>query len=370
MTQLWSVRIYKEGDQPGILELMKSSSAKRTSEHWLWEYENNPFGYHIGVAEHNGQIVGHMALVPTYMKVGRKTIMGSQAVDLLVHPKFRRQGMFLALGTMLMNEARKKQIDITYGFPNAPAHSGHLKYGWFDICEVPQLIKAMNIDKVVDILGKGRTIRLLNKYRISRNFMKIILHIILSTVNFFSRIWYGIPNNRDLANVKISIIESFDDRIDDFWKKVSSDYNIAVARNKEYLNWRYFRKPNAEYTVILAEKDEEILGYIVLRTISKENLKLGYIVDILASLDGKVIIQSLILRSIERFRKENVDSIFCWMLNNNLSASTYYKVLRCNGFLLTSSNPLIARVNSQELSKKFVGDSTKWYITIGDSDHV
>jgi GNAT superfamily N-acetyltransferase len=370
MTQSWSVRIYKEGDQLGILELMKSNGIERTNEHWFWEYKNNPFGHHIGVAEHNGQIVGHMALIPTYMKVGDKTIMGSQAVDLLVHPKFRRQGMFLALGTMLTNEARKKQIDITYGFPNAPAHSGHLKYGWVDVCRVPLLIKPINIGKVASILDKYKTVRFLNKHKISRNVIKLILHIILPTINFFSRILNRIGDNRDLKNVRISTIESFDDRIDDFWKKVSSDYNIIVARNKKYLNWRYFRKPNVKYTVLLAEKNSEILGYIVLRSISQENLRLGYIVDILASLDEKVVIQSLILKSIEHFRKENVDSIFCSMLNNNLAAGTYYNILRYNGFIPVSSNPLIARVNSPELSKKSVGDSTKWYITIGDSDDI
>ena len=370
MAQLWSVRLYKEGDELGILELMRLSGIKRTSERWFWEYKNNPFGHHIGVAEHNGQIVGHMALIPTYMKIGDKTVMGSQAVDLVVHPKFRRQGMFLALGKMLTEEAGKKDMGITYGFPNAPAHSGHLKYGWFDVCKVRLLIKPINMNKVVNLLDQHRMLGFLNKYKISRNVIKSILQIILPIISFFSRILNRIQDNNYLRNFEIRTTESFDDRIDDFWKKALKNYTIIVARNKKYLNWRYFEKPNEKYTVLLAEENEEILGYIVLKSRSQKNLRLGYVVDVLALSDKKVVVQSLVLKAIEHFRKQNVDAIFCWVLNNNWSAHMYYKVLKYNGFIALTSFPLIARVNSPRFSKESFEDSTKWYITIGDSDQI
>jgi GNAT superfamily N-acetyltransferase len=366
MTQLWTVRIYKEGDERGILELMKLSGIERTDEHWFWEYKNNPFGHLIGVAEHNGQIVGHMALIPIYMKIGEEAIIGSQAVDLVVHPKFRRQGMFLAIGKMLTKEAGKEGIDITYGFPNEPAHSGHLKYGWFDVCKVPLLVKPINMNKMVNFLDRYKMIRFLNRYKISRNIIKLILTIILATISFFSRIFNRIEDNDNLRNVEIRTIESFDDRIDDFWKKVSRNYTMIVIRDKKYLNWRYFEKPNVKYTVLLAEKNERILGYIVLRSRNEKKLRLGYIVDLFASSDKKVIIQALVLKAIKHFREQNVDIIICMMLKN----SPFYRILRYNGFISVRSNKFIARVNSSERSETSFKDQTKWYITMGDSDHI
>jgi len=372
MTQLWSVRVHKEGDELGILQLMKLSGIERTREDWFWEFKSNPFGHLIGVAEHEGQILGHMALIPTYMKIGKKAIVGSQAVDLVVLPEFRRQGMFLAIGKMLTKEAGKKGIDIVYAFPgmHAPSHSGFLKYGWFDVCKVPLLIKPINMNKMVNFLDKYKRLGFLNKSKISRNVVKSILQIILTIISFFSGIFNRIEGNDNLRNVEIHSIKSFDDRIDDFWKKVSRYYPIIVIRNKKYLNWRYFEKPNVDYTVLLAEKNEKILGYIVLRSRKEKNLKLGYIVDVLASSNNEYVIQCLILKAIEHFREENVDSIICWMLKSNLSACLYYKILKHNGFIQLSSIPLIARVNSSRFSKKSVGDFTKWYITIGDSDHI
>jgi GNAT superfamily N-acetyltransferase len=371
MTSLWFVRKYKEGDQCGILDLMKLTGIERAGEQWVWEYKNNPFGHLIAVAEHDGQIVGHMALIPTYMKIGNKVTMGSQAVDLVVHPKFRRQGMFLAIGKFLTKEAGKEGIELTYGFPNERAHSGHLKYGWFDVCKVPVLVKPINLNSTVHFLDKYRTVRFLYRYKIPRNVMKTILQIILTGISFFSRLFNRIEENDALENVEISTIQSFDNRIDDFWKEVSNNFIIAVERDKKYLNWRYFEKPNVRYTVLLAEKRKKILGFIVLLSKNEKNLRLGYIVDILALLDKKNIIQSLISRAIGHFKEEGVDLIVCWMLKKK-SAHVYYRVLRYNGFmhLFGRSRPLIARVNSSQSSKTFLCDSSKWYITMGDSDSI
>ena len=76
--------------------------------------------------------------------------------------------MFLAIGKLLTKEAEKEGIDVTYGFPNKPAHSGHPKYGWFDVCKVPLLIKPINMNKIVNFLDERKRISFLNRYKISR----------------------------------------------------------------------------------------------------------------------------------------------------------------------------------------------------------
>jgi GNAT superfamily N-acetyltransferase len=368
MTPLWSIRKYKEGDETGILELMNlGRKDKRTNEHWLWEYKNNPFGHFIWVAEHNGQIVGHMALIPTNMKIGDKNIPSSQAVDLIVHPKYRRQGMFLAIGKTSTEEAGREGVDITYGFPNEPARSGHLKYGWFDVCKMFLLIRICNMQNMVSFFEKYKIVKFLNRQKMSRNAVKLVLQIISAVSSFLPRIFNRIEKDPNLAkDIEIHAITSFDNNIDSFWERVSKDYNIIVVRDKKYLNWRYFKKPDAKYTVLLAEENEKILGYIVLGSVNENNLSLGYIVDILTSPDNERVIQVLISRAIEHFRKEVVDAIACWTLRNN----AIYKILRYNGFVPFTSCPFIARVNSTRLPEEFVRDHKNWYITIGDSDHI
>ena len=277
--------------------------------------------------------------------------------------------MFLAIGKFLMKEAGKKGIEISYGFPNKRARSGHLKYGWFDVCKVPILIKPLNPNRV-HALDKYRTVGFLLRYKILRNVVKKILQMILTSISFFSRLSNRIEENNGLKNVEITAIQSFDNSIDYFWKEVSKEYAIIVKKDKKYLNWRYFKKPNARYTVLVAEKRKKIRGYTVLLSKNEKNLRLGSIVDILASPDNNII-QSLILKAINHFKEENVDIIICWMLKN-MSAHPYYRVLRYNGFihLFGRSKPLIARVNSSQVCKAFLCDPSKWYITMGDSDNI
>lgn len=369
------MRTYKKGDELNILELMSLSGFEReyqrTIEHWFWKYAGSPFGHLTAVAEYDGQLVGSMGLSLIKTKIGDRVTLSSQAVDLVVHPEFRRQGIFLSIERFLLREAEKKGIATQYIFPNEQARSGLLKCGWFDVCKVPRLVKPINMNRITDIFEGYRMIRVLSEHKISRSATKFVLQNIFKMVFLLSRLFNRI-GKFGLEDFEVHYIDSFDNRIDDFWEKISKDYPIAVVRDKRYLNWRYFECPNVKYTVLLAEKNGEILGYIVLRCRKEGSLIVGHIVDILASLDKKGVIQRMIFKAIEHFREKNVDLIVCWMLKSSSSGHFYYKTLRNNGFIpiLGESMLFMARVNSPQVSRSFVGDATKWCITKGDSDQI
>lgn len=368
MSQSWLIRAYKEGDERSICKLLK-----RTEKEWCWEYKNNPFGQFIGVAESNGRVIGHMALVPVQLKIKDEILLGAQAVDLVVHPDFRRQGIFFSIGRFLAQETTKRGIDFWYGFPNKLAHSGHLKYGWFDVCNVPLLIKPVNAKKAIQVfLDNYKKVKFLTRYRIARDTITFILRIILASVTFFPRFFIRIENKCTYKHFEIEKIKLFDVRIDDLWEKVSNKYHILVVRNRRYLNWRYLEKPNANYEIFIALKNNEVLGYMILKSKNENELKIGYIVDIFALPSDNIVIQSLISKAIEYFKDEKVDLIGCWMLKNGKCTRLYYKILRHFGFsqLFGRTHPLIARVNSRQSILNIVRDSKNWFVTMGDSDQI
>ncbi len=371
MTQEWSVRLYREGDEQGILELMNVAGIKRNIEEWSWEYRENPLGHLIGLAEHGGRIIGHMALVPVYMKIGLKSIKGCQAVDLVVHPRYRGQGIFLSIGKFLLNEAGKQGISVAYGFPNKPAHSGHLKYGWFDVCDVPFLVKLVRYSDIADLLADYRITRFLSKFGISRRVMNSVLGAGFAATSFVNKVFNRVEIGKT-DSVEIRRAESFDNRIDDFWNEVSRDYVNLVLRDKEYMNWRYFRKPNNKYTTLIAEEHGKLLGYVVLCSEVTRNLKFGCVVDILAFSQRRSIIRLLISEAVEQLKREDADLIVCWMSNISHSGQAPYRILKANGFFQVPgrSNPFIVRVNSPSLPPEFVCNPTDWYLTMGDSDHI
>jgi GNAT superfamily N-acetyltransferase len=350
---------------------MNSAGIQRDSGDWSWEYNKNPFGQLIGIAESGGQVIGHMALVPLCVKIGSENIKGCQAVDLVVHPKFRGQGIFLAIGKFLMNEAGKQGISIAYGFPNKLAHSGHLKYGWFDVCEVPLLVKPIAHNKIADFVGENRIVGFLSRHSMLKRMINSLLRAVVTTISCFAKIFYRVEID-NASSFEIRLAECFDNRIDDFWRDVSKDYVNIVVRDSAYLNWRYFQKPKGKYSILIAERHGKILGYVVLRLEIVKNLRIGCVVDILASLEHKAIVQLLTSKALEQLRRDNVDLVVCWMSNSSWSGDVYYRALRANGFIRVPgrSTPFIIRVNSLNLSPEHVRDPATWYITLGDSDHV
>ena len=349
------MRTYRESDDAGIVNLINlvwpnySFDIKR----WHW-FKNNPLGHFASVGEHNGQIVGYMGLIPVDIKMGDNLIRGAQAVDLVVHPTFRRQGMFLEIGKALVKEAAENDISFFYGFPNEPAYYGHLKYGWFYVCDIPLLGRPNTYSARALIRGNlGR----LREIRFSKKFVRSSVD--LATNMFLNRkAAHKTPLVEDL---KITSLLSFDERFDGFWNRVSNRYGIIVVRNTRYLRWRYFEKPETDYKVLAAEKDGRIEGYVILSITKSEYRKDGFIVDALAN--SKHVAQHLVRAALGYFSEEEVESIRCRMKENSL----WYGILKQNALLPLQSIKLIARINSGKLSKTYESVAENWYTTMGDT---
>ena len=361
MERAWSVRTYEKGDEDGIFELTKAvyPEKKYNREKWMrwwrWMYIENPAGdSRIWIADHDGKIVGQYPLVLVNMKIGEEIIKGSQNIDLMTHPDYQRQGMFFTLEKKALSEAGKEGINITYGFPNEPAYPGHLKSGWFDICPLQVMIKPLNWKNTLK-LKINNTLLL----KIGAIGGRVVEHAIYQTKKA--------PIVRDLTITQIS---SFDDRINKFWiKKVSNQHQIAVIRDKEYLNWRYVDTPDINYTIYLAEERGAICGYIVLRCVKKEDLLFGYIFDITAPMDRMEIVHCLLSRAIEYFEDEKVDLVFCKMIANE----RYCKIFRKNGFISSrfiKGVGFCAYTSDLKISKTYLKDSKNWFIQLGDSDFI
>lgn len=361
MKQLWRLRFYREGDEKSIVKLINLvlPEARYTIERWLWEYRDNPHGFLTIVAEYNGRIVGHMALFLVNLKVGNRIIKGSQACDLAVHPDFRRQGMFLSLGKALMKRAEEEKVLVTYGFPNRPAYFGHLKYGWFDAARVPVLINFFDTHNFVrEKYEKYQKLRMLDPFL--KKFSRFVDYISRKTRE------RGPPLIR---NVRIREVSSVDERMDNFWSRVSKDYGIIVVRDPKYLKWRFFERPDFRYKVLVAESDNKIEGYIILSAEKSRYGNVGYIDDALAN--NVDVARNLIQSALDFFSRKRVALVRSWMLEDFM----WYGLLRERGFILSHvcfpgrKKRFIVRINSKNFLSYYRNVDKGWYITYGDSDY-
>ena len=93
---------------------------------WEWAYLKNPAGEPIiAVALEDGDIIAHYAMIPMPFMRDNSTLQGYLSMTTMVHPNFRKYGLFVELANMAYSQASKNSF--VYGFPNANSLPGFKK---------------------------------------------------------------------------------------------------------------------------------------------------------------------------------------------------------------------------------------------------
>jgi len=359
MEQKWSMRAYKEGDEEAIFELWEvvRPLMQRSGEQWMrwwnWMYRDNSAGSPIiWFAQSNDKLVGQYAIIPVKMKIGNETVAASQSVDTMTHPDYRRQGVFEVLANKTYEQAAEEGIHVVYGFPNKYSYPGFVKkLGWFDVGTTQTLFKPLN-------WGNALKIQISNKF---------LLKLLSIGGGLGQKVFYRARKAPIIEGLTITQVSAFDERINEFWTRVSSQYQIIVVRNKDYLNWRYVAVPGVDYLIFIAEKAGEIYGYLVWRCIPTEHTKVGTIFDVLAQ--SEEVAQCLISKAMERCEQEKIDLIY----SAGIANKAYLKAFKRMGFIsvpFVKGGQFIAYSSASTISKEFLKDPQNWFIQIGDSDAI
>ena len=105
---------------------------------WDWAYQKNPTGNPIiVVALDNNDLVGHYAMIPMPFILGKAQNIGYLSMTTMVHPNYRKYGLFLELATHAYSRALPGTF--VYGFPNSNSAPGFKKRLNWDIFEEYQI---------------------------------------------------------------------------------------------------------------------------------------------------------------------------------------------------------------------------------------
>ena len=164
--------------------------------------------------------------------------------------------------------------------------------------------------------------------------------------------------NTPSSLIKLKKINYFDKKINFFFKRVSHQYDFIICRNRDYLNWRYFRHPFYKYKVIIALKNERILGYIVFR--KEKETKTGYILDILGDLNYPRHIYFLVFKALRYFKEKEVRNVYCLLTHKK-----YISIFRKIGFYPYEKTDCLIRFIDTQLQNVFIRRKN-WHLTLGD----
>jgi len=347
------VREYKSIDKKSIFDLWKKAYSadeinKRKAQFTRVADENptanqkNYSTYHV--IEYGDKIIGYIGKMPVKFYVQGKLLDGYFLHDGLVDPSYRGKG----LGQILMRDVEEKANSfVIASWMNTAQYNLTKKCGWLDIPGFHSYKKIIFIDKYIKI----RNFKLRNSIQMLYSLLSRGLE---KTVNSFEQALY-----------KIEERDSFETEVNKFSLRISKDYGIIVYRNASYLNWKFSKLPGKQFKKLLAYRNNELAGYVVLNTQRLRNGKVcGTIVDILTKKNDTASFVKLVTQSIKVFRMYKVDYVVCYIV-----PLKFRKILKRLGFIRSKKQSPVMVTNWEHIFKKdYISNINNLYLTDGDND--
>ncbi len=316
---------------------------------WLTSYQQTAFY----VAIFNNEIIGYFGAHSVPLKLANRTVSCYRG-EVFIHPEHRKKWYsFLTFSRLhdiyAKNEIRSKNA-VFYGFPIRklmPYYEN--EQGGRRIKAIPRYIRILDIDFVLNQRIKN----------------KKVVRLISPSCRFFWRLWYSTPANFS-EDIAVKEIRCFDKRFDDLWRKASQNHEICVVRNAKYLNWRYIDEPENKHVVFSAERNNEVVGYIVLKRLEEKDQGKGCIIDLL-DIQDKQVTQSLLWHSIRYFESNHANKVEFYLTNDY-----YENVLRSAGFIQRPNRPVGAdwfmatSYSSNLIDEKYFYDPKNWFMNSAD----
>jgi len=246
------------------------------------------------------------------------------AIQALIHPSFRNLKNLLHMTSRVWKRCAQEGIKLIYAFPNDNI---------WKVCLTLMDMRQICDFRSLELLFRGQPVSL----------PRLTLHI------------------------EVNRLTAFNQDFDDLWVEspIAVSKKISIARNSEFLNWRFFQHPLEHYIVYAATAKGKVHGYIVLKFYRRGDKLYGHIVDILTARDGLLDVSRGLLKvAFEFFTHSRVDIISGWMCPNN----PYYDILVSLGFASTGFNTHFGYKSIRGEIPQELFQLKNWYLTMAVSD--
>jgi len=280
----------------------------KTSYQWYqWYNFNCPTGQkHEYQILEDKKLIGLLGCLPIKIKVNDETLNGGLLTNGMIHPEYRGKNLFVELEKFLIDSERRSGSKLLLGVPNRYIFRSHLR------CDLRVLDN-------LDIIGK---------------------------FNFSDR-----PGDcREIFR--------FDDSYQYLQRRMKEKTNMYIVKDPDYLNWRYFMRPDKKYRCFAYYEGDTPIGWIVIGEYDEKGYKKTHIIDINAT---SIDIFKKLIRAAENLAHGRHE-LNCW----NSAYSTYRRWFLESGFIpTTEKNVLIGKgldLDTEHIKKE------DWWFCFGDND--
>jgi GNAT superfamily N-acetyltransferase len=372
--QSWNVRPLHNDDLQGVAELARivyGEDALTDVSYLDWKYYRNPSGKTIGVVcECQDRIVGFNAIIPQVFKIGSSTWRVGWGGDLMVHPEFRRQGMFVALVRSNLEWAAltgtPKDVAFVYGTRDlkSPTIRGLLKYfEYSNPGRLTVLRKYLRVLSSIEALSVFPAPTPKGLMRYVGSLTELVSSVVIGNLSsWITHSMERIAHSQAGEMIQVRKMDRlvFGEEFDRLWEEVKDTLPVAVVKNMAYLNWRY-ANPAAHYVGFRADDRGVLRGYAVLAYMVEGKLKTGSVMDLLAAnseLAAKLVEECM--------RCAEQDQAHIFKMWETKETKTFAKQL---GLRKTRrKQPLVMRVFDPKLPLDLVGSLANWCVNFGDTE--
>jgi hypothetical protein len=183
-------------------------------------------------------------------------------------------------------------------------------------------------------------------------------------VSYITLPWIRLVSRPRPLEGEVRTIRHFDERFTRFWDRVKNRFAFAVRRDAPYLQWKYIQPPHVRYTIAALERGPDVAGYIVYRHVQEPRGRVTLIVDFFADPEDEQAVTTL-LRWVDReARAADSDKIRTFSMHE-----TFRRHLRKSGYYsVKSTMEFVAKINAIDVSPAQYKDTSRWHVTLGDSD--
>ena len=325
MSAEFEVRPYAAGDEGEIVPLLEEVfggwphlDIESPLDYWRWKYLKNPLGKAlVVVALSSGRIIGCHHSVCLKLKLRDDVVSCISATDLAVHPDFRGVGVGRRMDELFNRFQEERRIGFVYWITGNPELIASSKRGSHRFpLPITNQVRIRNIDKQLREMPVEHP-----------RFIKIGYDV-AKRLNRFENIWNKPrPTKKDYQS---SSINSFDERIEQFWRDASSGYDFMIWRGRDFLNWKYHDKDCGAFEVRQATEGDKIVGYCVFRiNMYLSEYPIGYVVDLLTYPDRLYVADALLGDAVKYFDAQDVNIVNYQTIRGH----PYEAIARRHGFV-------------------------------------
>ena len=307
-----------------------------------WRSIDNPHGRtRYAVASRGSEIVGMIALIPTRLSKASGHALGFQAVDTVVDPSCRGQGLFVRMAEAAQDAAALGG-DVLWGFPNAnAAHGWYGRLGWTNFGTVPLLMRPLRSSFVL-----GR------------------VHPKLRTIDF------PLVRKREFPSTIFETGVQLSGAFDRLWTRVGADFGVAVDRNGEWMRWRLLEKPGSDYRCVgIMSGAGELQAFVATKIADKHGARLCYVMEAMSTPEHREPLARLLSSELSRATCQGAEAALAWCP----PTAPNYPAFRKAGFLRVPAplTPIEINFGARALTPRAAAagaPDARWYVSFLDSD--